>query len=149
MTSGRPQGPNPHPAPRRPRPAGPEPLYPGAQGPLSPAGPALPPPPPGAAHSLLRHLLPHPASLRDYRVGRRGASGTCGCFRLPLRAEAGLSRPGRPSVPSSRWPKSGTISRVFSTPVPSEPCDDLAPELSDFFRSPGGKDVGETLLRSR
>lgn len=115
MTSGRPQGPSPHPTPRRPRPAGPEPLYPGARGPLSPAGPALPPPPPGAAHSLLlRHLLPHPASLRDYRVGRRGASGACGSFRLPLRVEAGLSRPGRPSAPSSRWPKSGTTSGGFS-----------------------------------
>lgn len=150
MTSGRPQGPSLHPAPRRLRPAEPEPLYPGARGPLSPAGPALPPPPPRAAHSLLlRHLLPHPASLRDYRVGRRGASGACGCFRFPLRAEAGLSRPGRPSAPSSRCPKNGTTSGVFSTPVPSEPCDDLAPGLSYFFPSPGGKDVGKTLLRSR
>lgn len=90
--------------PADPGPAGPEPLHPGARGPLSPAGSALPPPPPGAAHSLLlRHLLPHPASLPDYRVRCHGAIRARGYFRLPLRAGAGLGLPGRPSARSSRW----------------------------------------------
>lgn len=114
LASGRPRGPSPHPAHRQPRLGGPAPLHPGAQGPLSPAGPALPPPLPEAAHSLLlRHLLPSPASFRDYRVRRRRASGACGCFRFPLRAGAGLGLPGRPSVQSSRWPEHGMISGTF------------------------------------
>lgn len=107
MTSGTPRGPSPLPAPlrtlagwaRATPPGRPRPAVAHRPGPAASAT--------GAAHSLLlRHLLAS-ADLRDHRVGRRGASGACGCFRLPLRAEAGPGRPGRPSGPSSRWPESG------------------------------------------
>lgn len=146
LTSGRPQSPSPHPAPpANPRLGRPAPLHPGAQGPLSPAGPALPPPLPEAAHSLLlRHLLPSPASFRDYRVRRRRASGASGCFRFPLRAGAGLGLPGRSSALSSRWPESGMTSGTFGRLFPAKPCDDLASGQSGFFRSLGEEGLEET-----
>lgn len=136
QTSGRPQDPRPHPAPPcQPQLRGPAPLHPGVQGPLSPAGPALPPPLPEAANSLLRHLHPSPASFGDYRVRRRRASWACGCFRFPLRAGAGLGLPGWPSAPSfwwlENWMTSGTFCRLF----PARPGDDLPSGQYDFFRS--------------
>lgn len=114
--------------PRRPRPA-----VASQPGPARP-GPALPPPLPEAAHSLLlRHLVPRPASFRDYRVRRRRASGAGGCFRFPLRAGAGLGLAGRSSALSSRWPGSGTTSGAFCGLFPARPNDDLASGQSAFF----------------
>lgn len=118
MTSGRPQGPSPHPAPRRPRPAGPEPLYPGARGPLSPAGPARPcrlRHPEQRTHSssaifspILRAsetteldaaVLAGPAAASGFRCGRRRGLAAQGD---PLPSRLGGPRVGRPQGLSLR-----------------------------------------------
>lgn len=136
LTSGRPQGPSPHPAPRQPRLGGPA----VARRP-DPARPCRLRSPKQHTHSSAA-ISPVRRASETTELGAAGLAGPAAASGFRCGQGRGLASRGDPLPRPLGGPRGGTTSGMWFNLFPARPLRDLASGLADFVPAPGREGFG-------